>query len=322
MLNSHMEKLWIKPNIFTRTLLFTFIIFVVGCTGVFPPNYPDVITLDNPPEVSLNYTYNTVRLVQPVSIAEGNPTAFRFIIRQRSKPDSPLIERVFFPGDSIAIELPFNVFDPQPLGNLIKLIPYGRDLQPVEHLFTVADTGTIVLPEAIIRRVPVVITGILLLRDNNTPIESADVTITDSASVILRTQSDSLGFFRFELWPRYRHRTDLSLVIRDEENYLNKSISIDFKENQTVHFPIFFGASQEFVSQGAVYRILQDFVPFRSGPENGADIQFFLSRGDMLAVKKVAGDRLFGVVEVLNDETKTLQWFEGWVLSQFTELVK
>jgi len=317
-----MENQWIRPTIFTRTLLFTFIIFVVGCTGVFPPSYPDVIMLGNPPEVSLHYTYNRVLLVQPVRVAEGNPTAFRFIIHQRSKPDSPLIERVFFPGDSIAIELPFNVFDPQPLGNLVKLIPYGRDLQPIEHLFTVADTGTIVLPEAIIRRAPVVITGILLRRDNNTPIERVDVKITDSTSVILQTQSDSIGFFRFELWSRYQERSDLSLVIMDEENYFYKSISIDFKENQTVHFPIFVGVSQEFVSQGAVYRILQDFVPFRSGPENGAEIQFFLSRGDALAVQKVAGDRLFGIIEILNEETKTLQWFEGWVLTQFTELVK
>ena len=66
-----------------------------------------------------------------------------------------------------------------------------------------------------------------------------------------------------------------------------------------------------------LYTIKQDFVPFRAGPENGAEVQFILIKNEQIAVSKVAGDRLYGRMNIFVESKQAYQNVYGWVLGKF-----
>ena len=51
-------------------------------------------------------------------------------------------------------------------------------------------------------------------------------------------------------------------------------------------------------------------------------IKFFLSRGDYFVVEKVAGELLFGRIEIPIDNNKKFEQFEGWVQNKNLEFIQ
>ena len=70
----------------------------------------------------------------------------------------------------------------------------------------------------------------------------------------------------------------------------------------------------------AIYNVIQDFVPFREGPENGSSVLFLLNSGDQVLVSKVAGDRLFGRVKVFLEMQGKYKNVNGWILHKYVTI--
>ena len=66
--------------------------------------------------------------------------------------------------------------------------------------------------------------------------------------------------------------------------------------------------------------LVQDFVPFREGPENGSSVLFLLNSGDQVVVSKVAGDRLFGRVKVFLEMQGKYKNVNGWILHKYVTI--
>ena len=52
-----------------------------------------------------------------------------------------------------------------------------------------------------------------------------------------------------------------------------------------------------------------------------ATFLFLLNIGDLIAVSKVAGDRMYGTVRIDLYDKRSFNYFQGWVLSKHTILV-
>jgi len=85
----------------------------------------------------MRYTYAEVTIVAPVLILDAQPTAYRLSIYDRRNTAEPLLQQVFFPGDSIKLVLPRNTLNREPSGNLAVLVPLGGDFLKVQHTFSV-----------------------------------------------------------------------------------------------------------------------------------------------------------------------------------------
>jgi hypothetical protein len=283
------------------------------------PEYPEPIVVEREPDVTVRYEYDNVQIVVPKRVLEGQPTAFRLGIYHRGKQAAPLLEQLFFPEDSIMITLPRNILNPDSLGNRAVLSPLGGDYEPVSILFTVPLTGDVHLDPVPIHHPPLVLTGKVLLRKDKTPVAGATVTVTDTLRELGQTRTDSLGFFRFEFLSSHVLGTTLTLTVDTEGRYAEANRRVSFATEREVDLIILLGPSEELVSQGMIYRVRADLVPFRSGPENGAPIHFFLARGEIFVATKVAGDRLYGFVELVDEEKGIHKRMDGWVLRQYLE---
>ena len=111
------------------------------------------------------------------------------------------------------------------------------------------------------------------------------------------------------------------MMVTTDGEYATWLQPVDFKGEKRLNQKVLLGASQEFLEQGMVYRINQDLTPFKEGPENGSPIQFFLAHGEVFIVTKVAGERLYGYIETVNQEKSLRLQHDGWVLKKYLDLI-
>ncbi|NOZ03747.1 MAG: hypothetical protein GXO92_03945 [FCB group bacterium] len=293
-----------------------------GCSYFKIMDYPTPILLEADDHITMRYVYDVVTVHASVQIIEGNPTAYRLGIYRRDDLASPIFEKIFFPGDSIKLVLPTDSFSRDTIGNLAVLTPLGGDFQRVEIPFTVSKSRVVRLPVIKVRKRPYVLTGRVFRKSDLLPIRDATVIVADSLKTVLQSKTDSLGFFRFELFTNIGERKDLRLIVSTDGYYSDWISTIDFGGRKKMDLEIYLGPSKELLSAGALYRVTRDLTPFRVGPENGSPIQFFLSKGDLFVVSKVAGDRLYGFVEISGDTPASTQRMDGWVLRQFLEILQ
>ena len=78
-------------------------------------------------------------------------------------------------------------------------------------------------------------------------------------------------------------------------------------------FPL--GPSKEFVERGNLYIVKNNLTHFRIASSNGSFTRFLLAKNDIVAVTQVAGNRLYGLVEIFwTDESAEM--ISGWVREQ------
>ena len=315
-----MANRWIKKQLIFAVVIIGHLQFW-GCSYFKIMDYPTPILLEAEDHITMRYVYDVVTVLATVKVIEGNPTAYRFSIYRRDALASPIFEKIFFPEDSIKLILPTDSFSRDYIGNLAVLTPLGGDFQRVETPFSVEGSGIVRLPVIEVRKRPYVLTGRVLRKSDLLPIEDATVIIADSLDTIRTSQTDSLGFFRFELFTDVGERNDLKLTVSTDGYFSDWKSAIGFNGQKKMDLGIYLGPSKELLSAGALYRVTRDLTPFRTGPENGAPIQFLLSKGDLFVVSKVAGDRLYGFVEISSDASDSTQRVEGWVLRQYLEIL-
>ena len=188
-------------------------------------------------------------------------------------------------------------------------------------MFHIGGPGMYHLDNVMIRRDPIIITGLVLDRRTRKPIKNASIFIADSSNNLKSHTTDSIGFFRTELNHAYLGRDDIRVVVDTKDQYPRYVEQLFNLHEKKRHVNILLGMSAAVAARGSLFRINEDLVAFRSGPENGSPIQMMLSKGDMFLVTKVSGERSFGYLEII-DKTKGIhEEFNGWVLTKYLEYV-
>lgn len=302
-----------------RFIFFAGLLAVTGCS-LFPTRISEPVYLNTPPKVSVRYEFNTAVIIIPVKILEGEPKAYKVSLYARNRMAEPMMERMFFPADSLKMELPKEIWNQAEMGNVATVIPLGDDFNTVDQMFNIREPGRYVLGPVTVRKTPAVLIGHVLLRHSNMPVKGASLSIKDSLKIIGQTQSDSLGFFRLELPHKYQGSTGLSLQTSTNQRFPDQLQPLDFSDQTKISIVVQLGVSESFASSGNLYRVIQDFTPFRQGPENGSPIIMMLQKGDMFIGRKRAGERIYGEIEVIDEVRGIHEKFSGWVLDQYLEL--
>ena len=111
--------------------------FFWGCSSVKVPVYSEPILLDQNPVVFVRYAYNEVQLNVSAKVVDGNPTAYELGIYKVHDMDSPLLSRIFFPGETMSVILPSKSVCVEDSGNVVIVVPQGDDFEIVKHFFKI-----------------------------------------------------------------------------------------------------------------------------------------------------------------------------------------
>ncbi|MFQ6606443.1 MAG: PEGA domain-containing protein [Fidelibacterota bacterium] len=298
------------------------LLWSVGCSYLKVHQYDRPIILTDNDEINLRYAYAEVTIVAPVLIVDAQPTAYRLSLYDRRNTAEPLLQQIFFPGDSIKLVLPRNTLNREPLGNLAVLVPLGGDFVEVKHTFSVTPSKRIELPIFKVQRIPYILFGTVYYRADGSPLPRAEVSLADSLRILATSVTDTMGFYRLQLRASQGEQENLKLTVDTKGELPKLIIPFKFNNNHEVRKDLYIGPPQAFLEKGVPYRVEEDLVPFREGPENGAPVHFFLMRGDLVIVSKVAGDRLFGLTEIRDETRGTTQEVEGWVLNRYVKPVE
>ncbi|MFH1851530.1 MAG: hypothetical protein ABIA75_04230 [Candidatus Neomarinimicrobiota bacterium] len=286
------------------------------------PKIKEPILLERDPIVAFRYEYATVSILVPYRIEGREPESIRLYLALRSRPEMILLEHEFSVGDTLELSLPRNVLSQDEMGNLAVIQPSGGDYETIKILFSAGTVPEISLPAVLIREKPYVITGVVLERNTMLPVAGAVVELMARSlnTIYGTTVSNSSGFFRIELKNEYGHSVDFSLRILSDQKYPERQVTVEFDTTKQFTTQVLLGVSDSGLSSGVRYRVLENGTAFRAGPENSADIKFFLAAGDLVIVTRVAGNRLFGFVEMEAGGGDKIQAVHGWIRGKDVEL--
>jgi len=317
--------------VFFRKIFHSLSYFVVGllgsillqnCVPAALTKPPTVILANSFPMVRVEYEYDKFFLTAPFNIIDGHPTALKagiFIIDSLSKP---ILTRTFLPDEKIEFMLPRNLLLDSPGKSVFKLEILGDDYDKFELEIQIPEEGNVQLDQLNIKLREIVIAGEVLTRSKNNPVINANVLLVDSLKTIVEAYTDFDGNFTFILPGTWIDQPAFQLIINTDGYYPEKKKTV-FIERKKAHFiNIKMGATEALLNSGAAYRVTQNLVPFRTGPENGASIKYLLNEGEPFSVSKTAGDRVFGFVETINEEKNYRYQEEGWILLKYLEIIQ
>jgi len=302
----------------------TFAVFSLLIQACFGPKlyvYPEPILLDREPEVAVQFTASDLTIQVPVKAVGGEPNAYRLTLSQRNRPAEPLMEKIFFPNEPIKVVLPVAIFSTEKLGNIAILTPLGGDYEPQNQFFTIPQGSELQLHPFLIKPLPDLLRITVLEEETGLPVKGAIVSVSDQFRLLTQTITDSLGYARIEIEQGEAPRREYKVMISTEGTFPPWSglvaVGAEHSGLKTVQLRRLLQDSEG----SHPYRVLENLVPFKSGPENGSPVLFFLSAGDHIQVSKVSGDRVFGSVAVQTSEDIRIQIFQGWVLKKYLELI-
>ena len=277
----------------------------------------DSLNNSNPPLKSIES--KVVEISATLTLGENRPSAFKLSLFSRISPSEVLISRMFFPGDTIQVILPEDILSEDTLGNVATIEPIGGSYEKLYRLFTKSsekiDLGNfkIEIKSDIIKLS--IIDGI-----ERNPIPMASLKLFYDGKIIFSGKTDSMGYRRLRVPVNRDSLIPVSLRIDTGGNYPLWQENLEVpKGSSSKEIPLY----KLHLDRGeSIYKIVKDLSPFRKGPENGSETLFFLNSGDLIAVNKVAGDRMFGKVRIDLYEKQSFNYFEGWVLTKHAELVK
>lgn len=274
------------------------------------------------PMVRVEYEYDKFFLKAPLTIVDGTPLAVKAGIYLVDSLENPILTRVFQIGEKIEFMLPRNLMLDSPSTPIFKLEVTGDEYDPFITELVIPEDGNLTLESIIIKLRELIIEGQVLTRSNNLPMNSALVELRDSTSTVAESITDWEGNFRFGLPGAEVEKEYFDILVDTDGLYLPEKKRI-FVEGEKYHYlKVTLGGTKELLELGVQYRVNQNRVPLREGPENGAPIKFFLGRGEPFVVAKTAGDRVFGYIETLNEKKNYRTQEEGWVLLKHLDLVQ
>jgi len=296
-------------------------LLIQACFGPKLYVYPEPILLDREPEVAVQFTASDLTIHVPVEVAGVETSAYRLTLLQRNRPAEPLMEKIFFPNEPIKVILPATIFSPEELGNIAILTPLGGDYESQNQFFTVPEGSELQLHPFLIKPAPDLLRITVVEKETGFPVKGAVVSVSDQFRPLAQATTDSLGYARIEIERGETPRQEYKVMVSTEGVFPPWSgivtVGAEHRGSKTVQLRRLIQDS----TGSHPYHVLENLVPFKSGPENGSPVLFFLSAGDHIQVSKVSGDRVFGSVAVQTSDDNRIRLFQGWVLKKYLELI-
>ncbi|MFQ6611495.1 MAG: hypothetical protein ACE5D2_00125 [Fidelibacterota bacterium] len=311
----------IKPPLTGSISLLFLSLGIFSCLGPKVSVYPEPILLNKDPDVTIQFTSSDLTIIIPVQTINADPSAFRLTLQQRNRPAEPLMEKIFFPDEPIKVVLPVNIFSSEDLGNMAILTPLGGDFIPQNQFFTVPDSPELQLTPFIIEPPSNQLKITVLDGEQRTPVKGAIVSVIGQSKLLAEGITDSLGYARIDIKAGENLPDKYKVMVSTEGQFPPWSGFVEIKNGHTGTQTIHLKKIEIDSDDTNPYQVLENLVPFKEGPENGATVLFFLSEGERVQVSKVSGDRVFGTVAVQSNNSEKVQLFQGWVLKKYLELI-
>ncbi|CUV09810.1 hypothetical protein MGWOODY_Mmi1095 [hydrothermal vent metagenome] len=219
------------------------------------------------------------------------------------------------PEEKIEVYLPQNTLSTDKNGNIFVISPQGRDMPEIRKKFTGIRYGDIILPVTQIIKTPAIVEGIVFRRYDDRMLGGIQLIATDSTGRDFYTKSRMNGDYRFELPNEYGYRNDIVVSAGVGSLFPVVTMDAQFGGNFNLELDFPLGPSKEFVEQGNLYIIKNNFTPIRTTFFNGSLTLFLLSKNDIFAVRQVAGNKLYGLVEIFYTD-ENAKMISGWVREQ------
>lgn len=274
----------------------------------------DAISNINSLEITKSQESKTVSITAIVNTIETNPTAYRFSVYARSKSAEPFIQKLFFPNESIQIILPLDILSSDTLGNIAKLEPLGDKYSIQYRMFNKQDNEIKLTLYEVLKPADILKLTILN-KESKKPVSNVNTLAFQNGELLSSSKSDSLGFSRLRIPLNREKDIPINILIDTDGKFQLYRREIVIKEGTSEE--IIMLSSLKLEIGETVYQVIDDLVPFREGPENGSSVLFFLNSGDQVVVSKVAGDRLFGRVNVFLEMQGRYKNVNGWILHKY-----
>jgi len=274
----------------------------------------DAISNINSLEITKSQESKTVSITAIVNTIETNPTAYRFSVYARSKSAEPFIQKLFFPNEPIQIILPLDILSSDTLGNIAKLEPLGDKYSIQYRMFNKQDNEIKLTLYEVLKPADILKLTILN-KESKKPVSNVNTLAFQNGELLSSSKSDSLGFSRLRIPLNREKDIPINILIDTDGKFQLYRREIVIKEGTTEE--IIMLSSLKLEIGETVYQVIDDLVPFREGPENGSSVLFFLNSGDQVVVSKVAGDRLFGRVNVFLEMQGRYKNVNGWILHKY-----
>ena len=274
----------------------------------------DAISKINSLEITKSQESKTVSITAIVNTIETNPTAYRFSVYARSKSAEPFIQKLFFPNEPIQIILPLDILSSDTLGNIAKLEPLGDKYSIQYRMFNKQDNEIKLTLYEVLKPADILKLTILN-KESKKPVSNVNTLAFQNGELLSSSKSDSLGFSRLRIPLNREKDIPINILIDTDGKFQLYRREIVIKEGTSEE--IIMLSSLKLEIGETVYQVIDDLVPFREGPENGSSVLFFLNSGDQVVVSKVAGDRLFGRVNVFLEMQGRYKNVNGWILHKY-----
>lgn len=274
----------------------------------------DAISNINSLEITKSQESKTVSITAIVNTIETNPTAYRFSVYARSKSAEPFIQKLFFPNEPIQIILPLDILSSDTLGNIAKLEPLGDKYSIQYRMFNKQDNEIKLTLYEVLKPADILKLTILN-KESKKPVSNVNTLAFQNGELLSSSKSDSLGFSRLRIPLNREKDIPINILIDTDGKFQLYRREIVIKEGTSEE--IIMLSSLKLEIGETVYHVIDDLVPFREGPENGSSVLFFLNSGEQVVVSKVAGDRLFGRVNVFLEMQGRYKNVNGWILHKY-----
>lgn len=301
----------IKLNMVNQTNFFKKFTFFLVISAAFAQ---DAISNINSLEITKSQESKTVSITAIVNTIETNPTAYRFSVYARSKSAEPFIQKLFFPNEPIQIILPLDILSSDTLGNIAKLEPLGDKYSIQYRMFNKQDNEIKLTLYEVLKPADILKLTILN-KESKKPVSNVNTLAFQNGELLSSSKSDSLGFSRLRIPLNREKDIPINILIDTDGKFQLYRREIVIKEGTSEE--IIMLSSLKLEIGETVYHVIDDLVPFREGPENGSSVLFFLNSGDQVVVSKVAGDRLFGRVNVFLEMQGRYKNVNGWILHKY-----
>ena len=149
------ERLLIKHRSFIAFFILIHLQFW-GCSYFQTTTYPELILIEDNEQVSIRYEFAEKRIRGNVDTGNFTPEAYIVAIFHKGALDAPIVQKMFFPGDTLEFMVAENHLNASPEGNVAVLKPIGDDLQQEEVSFSYTEKDDIILPPFQLHKVPYV----------------------------------------------------------------------------------------------------------------------------------------------------------------------
>jgi len=299
----------------TSFLVILAMFILSGCGYMFAPKYSDPIYTQRAPLISLKYEYQDIHIYAPLQLVNTLPEAYQVYIFDKDNEVDALFAATYMPEEKIEVYLPQNTLSTDKNGNIFVISPQGRDMPEIRKKFTGIRYGDIILPVTQIIKTPAIVEGIVFRRSDDRMLGGIQLIATDSTGRDFYTKSRMNGDYRFELPNEYGYRNDIVVSAGVGSLFPVVTMDAQFGGNFNLELDFPLGPSKEFVEQGNLYIIKNNFTPIRTTFFNGSSTLFLLSKNDIFAVRQVAGNKLYGLVEIFYTD-ENAKMISGWVREQ------